>query len=476
MSSLVLMAAVCLTWADPPADKGNSAHSAIDVVSALESALADAIARAEPSVVAIAREKNDGDAETTAIRGRNPEPNRDPRREGLNRPLSGDWLSFDYGSGVVIGDKGEILTAYHVVKRARRLVVRATGRQSFEAEIIAADPRSDLAVIVPRDGPGLNPPKLKPITIGDATNLRKGTFLVALGNPFNAAWDGRPSASWGILSNVARRLIPHEEESGVPEIQLRHYPTLLQLDAKLNLGMSGGAVINMKGELVGLTTAAASVAGFDAQAGYAIPMDRVYRRAVETLREGKEVEYGLLGIRLDQDGTTKIDSCQLGSPAGEGGLLAQDAIVAVNDQPVADAEALQLALNTVPAGTVVKLKILRNDEPLEKTLELAKYRVTGTVIATNQSTTWRGLRVDYITMLANLPLGNERSDQKDEGGVLIVHVDRESPADKARLKAGEVIKKVGDKKVRSPREFARAVAKLKGPVKIETRSGPVTIK
>src|SRR5262249_25729233 len=150
-------------------------------------------------------------------------------------------------------------------------------------------------------------------------------------------------------------------------------------DAKLNLGMSGGAVINLKGELVGLTTAAASVAGFDAQAGYAIPMDKVYRRAVETLRDGREVEYGLLGIHLDQEGTTKIASCELGSPAGEGGLLAQDAIIAVNDQPIANAEALQLALNTLPAGTVVKLKVLRNDEPLEKTLELAKYRVTGTV-------------------------------------------------------------------------------------------------
>lgn len=478
MSSLVLLTAVCLAWGEPPAERANSPHTPLDIVSALESALADAIARAEPSVVAIAREKTEGDAETTAIKGRNLlGSDKDPRREPVNPAMMRDgWLSFDYGSGVVIGNKGEILTAYHVVKRARRLVVRATGRQAFEADIIAADPRSDLAVIVPREGPGLVPPKLKPIALGDATTLRKGSFLVALGNPFNAAWDGRPSASWGILSNLARRLVPHDDEARIPEIQLRHYPTLLQLDAKLNLGMSGGAVINLKGELVGLTTAAASVAGFDAQAGYAIPMDKVYRRAVETLRDGKEVEYGLLGIRLDQEGSTRIADCQIGSPAGDGGLLAQDAIVAVNDQPVADAEALQLALNTLPAGAVVKLKILRNDETLVKTLELAKYRVNGMVIATSLPPAWRGLRVDYITLLANLPLGNDRWDQKDEGGVLIVSVDSDSPADKAGLKAGEVIKKVGDKRVRSPREFATAVAKLKGPIKLETRSGPVTIK
>ena len=78
-----------------------------------------------------------------------------------------------------------------------------------------------------------------------------------------------------------------------------NYPTLLQLDAKLNLGMSGGAVINLKGELVGLTTMASSPSGFDAMAGYAIPMDKIIKRAIATLKEGKEVEYGLLGIQAD---------------------------------------------------------------------------------------------------------------------------------------------------------------------------------
>ena len=165
------------------------------------------------------------------------------------------------------------LDGYHVVKGAKRLEVRAADHQAFEAEVIAADPRSDLAVIVPRELPGVAAPKLRPLPIGDASKLRKGSFLVALGNPFNAA-HGRPSASWGILANVARRLLPTSDESGNRSLQLRHYPTLLQLDAKLNLGMGGGAVVDLNGALVGVTTAAASVAGFNAQAGYAIPMDR----------------------------------------------------------------------------------------------------------------------------------------------------------------------------------------------------------
>ena len=102
-------------------------------------------------------------------------------------PEPTNLISFDFGSGVVIGDHGEILTAYHVVKGARELRVRAAGRQEFEAEIIAADPRSDLAVIAPVESDGEGAPRLKPVVIGDAGKLRKGAFLIALGNSFNAA-------------------------------------------------------------------------------------------------------------------------------------------------------------------------------------------------------------------------------------------------------------------------------------------------
>ena len=193
--------------------------------------------------------------------------------------------------------RGEILTTFHVVKGASKLVVRAYGGKVFDAEIIAADPRSDLAVIVPRDDPRRRRrPSLKPITLGDGTKVRKGMFLVALGNPFNAGRDGKASASWGILANLARRIDSSQVEPTVR--QLRHYPTMLQLDAKLNLGMAGGAVINLKGEMVGLTTNAANVGGFDSQAGYALPIDTLTRRAIEALKQGREVEYGFLGVKL----------------------------------------------------------------------------------------------------------------------------------------------------------------------------------
>ncbi len=464
MVMLVPLACMFLAWADPPTPPP---EAALGLVAALETALTDAIAKAEPSVVAIARDKSEHD-ETTAVRGRNPLE--------VTDPISADELSFDYGSGVVIGDSGEILTAFHVVRGARRIKVRALVRQSFEAEIIAADPRCDLAVIVPREIPGVPPPKLKPLPLGDAARLRKGSFLLALGNPFNAAGrDGRPSASWGILANVARRLELSPDERRQKGLQLSNYPTLLQLDAKLNLGMSGGAVINIKGELVGLTTTSANAAGFDAMAGYAIPMDAMGRRSVEALRQGKEVEYGLLGIHLDPNGSNRVMNAQPNSPAGEGGVQAEDAIIAVGDTPVHDADGLLLAINALPAGTPVKLQILRRDEVLKRSVELAKLRVEG-VIATNRLPTWRGLRVDYTSTLPQTTFGDGILSAMSGGGVAVADVEPDTPADRAGLKRGQVIKTVAGQSVHNPRDFARAVAERDGPVMLLTDLGPVTVK
>lgn len=478
MPTLLPIALVLLTWADPP-----SAPSPLDVVSALETALGDAIAKAEPSVVAIARKKSDND-ETLAIRGRDTPHSPALERRFLmggmaaeDEPFTTDALSFDSGSGVVIGKKGEILTAFHMVKGARSLHVRAAGRQSFEAEIIAADPRSDLAVIAPRVLPGFPAPKLSPIAIGDASKLRKGSFLVALGNPFNSARDGRPSASWGILANVARKIEPMSEEVQRQEYHLRNYPTLLQLDAKLNLGMSGGAVINLKGELVGLTTAAANAAGFDAQAGYAIPMDALGRKVVEALKEGKEYEYGFLGIRLDvQQGTNRVMSADPGTPAWQGGVLVDDVVEAVGDLPVTDADSLVVAINTIPAGEPVRLKILRRDKRIEKTVQLAKLHVRTPIIATNRPSPWRGLRIDYTSTLTNAPLAAEMHEALAREGVLVTEVGAGSEAEKAGLKTNQIITRVDESPVHTPRQFAEAVSKLKGPVKLETDSGPVMVK
>jgi S1-C subfamily serine protease len=478
MSIPIVLTCLCLGWAEPPSGSGSA--TAFEIVSSIETVVADAIERAEPSVVAIARTKNETnpDHETWAVRGR-------PRAAAASKPndtndvigrqivQSADYVSFDYGSGVVIGDQGQILTAFHVVRGASFLLVRAVGEQQFEAEVIAADPRSDLAVIAPRVMPGGEPPKLKPIAIGDSSKLRKGGFLVALGNPFNAARDGRPSASWGILANVARRLEPEVDGwENLRRDHLNEYPTLLQLDSKLNLGMSGGAVVNMRGELVGLTTTACSPAGFDAQAGYAIPMDRIGKRLIETLKLGKEVEYGLLGI-APIGVTNRVKEVAINSPAAEGQILVEDEIVAVNESPIANFDDLILAIQEFSPGEPIRLKIIRKGKPLERTVVLAKFRVEGEVIATTRPAPWRGIRVDYMNL-------NTRPQElgffnMPTRGVVVTAVEDGSPAAAAGLKKGQIIAKVNDQPVISPRQFEAAVAKKTGSVSIVTDRGALTI-
>ncbi len=508
--AIILVLSTLAVAGEPPEDPEGSAiklKQPKSIVAALEDSFVEAIAAAEPSVVAIARVKSET-GETLAVLGRmDPQPDPDRTRGLVERDFRdrgfrnrraqmlmrqglalndldqddlADNLEFDYGSGVVVGNEGQILTAYHVVKGARRLRVRAFGRKQFDAVIIAADPRCDLAVIVPF---GDDPPKLKPIALGNSIKLRKGSFLIALGNPYNAARDGAASAAWGILANTSRRVEPPRAGGAPP--QLHNYPIMLQLDAKLNLGMSGAAVVNLNGELVGLTTTAGDPEGFDPKAGYAIPMDRLGRRAVKSLMEGSEVEYGFLGINLptvrfqqeEFGGKTNIVAdVTAGTPADIGNLLKGDEILQVGEIPVYDSDTLVLAVGSYPVGEPVALKIRRDDKIIHKTVFLSKYPTEGDIIATNRPEPWRGIRVDYTSTLATSTFGRGVLDEMAKSLVAIVEVVPGSPADQAGLKKGRLVVKAGERKVNKPSDFYAIAAKLKGDVPIETESGIVVVR
>ena len=244
---------------------------------------------------------------------------------------------------------------------------------------------------------------------------------------------------------------------------MRHLPTLLQLDSKLNLGMSGGALVNMNGELVGLTTTGGNPQGFDAQAGYAIPIDALIRRSIQ----GKAVEYGFLGVSLNASGNNVINGVSPGTPAAKAGLLPQDEIVAVGEFPITDGDSLVLAVNALPVETPVKITVRRDGREISKELILAKFPVAGEVIATNKPAPWRGIEVDYPSVgvgnqgpQAELPV--LRTGQPDLDGVLVTRVEQDSPAF-GTLKIGTLIISV-----KSPREFREAVANAKGKVRLKS--------
>ena len=221
---------------------------------------------------------------------------------------------------------------------------------------------------------------------------------------------------------------------------------------------------------------ASSPAGFDAMAGYAIPMDKIGRRAIETLKEGQG---GRVRPARHPAPTSKFTNCvcevQPDSPAALGQLQVNDEIIAVNDIPVIDFDSLILAVNAYSAGDAVRLKIRRGDETIERTIVLAKLPVEGEVIATNRPKPWRGLRVEYTSTLYIGPSAPTSASPRLVG-VVVAEVEEGSPAADAGLKRGQLIRKAGGKDVRSPREFAEAVAAPEGPVTLETDLGPVTVK
>lgn len=456
--------------------------NAAAIVEALESVVEDSVEKARDSVVAISRIRQNKSDRTMAVRGKTTNVQPDFRQlPAFGDPISPDFQSFDNGSGVVIGEDGQILTAFHVVQGSETIFVRSPDRQEFFAEIIAADPRSDLAVIMPKvvdkGGPK---PRLKPLRLGMAENLRQGSFVLALGNPFNAAKDGKPSAAFGIISNRSRRLELNLEDTTLSAgRQLRHLPTLLQLDSKLNLGMSGGAVVNMKGELVGITTTGGTPQGFDAQAGYAIPVDPLTRRAIAALADGRAVEYGFLGISLSQDGSNLVQNVSPKTPAAKADLKQLDEIVSIGDMQVADGDSLVLAINAMPVDMPVEITIRRQGQLLNKQVRLARFPVNGEVIATNKPEAWRGIDVDFSYLANFIPRKDDQApifirENVETEGVVVTEVATDSPAF-GKIPVGSLITSVNGNRVSSPAEFRAAVKDLKGKVQIQTTERLVDI-
>jgi serine protease Do len=382
-----------------------------------------------------------------------------------------------FGSGMVISPKGLILTNEHVIRGATKLFVRLPGNKGSYADIHASDPRSDLAVLRL-----LNPPpKLKTATLGDADQCVKGQFVLSIANPFAAGFrDGRPSASWGILSNMRRRalLVPRRDERHSASLQ--HFGILLQTDARLNLGCSGGALVNLKGEVIGLTTALAAIHGGETPGGFAIPINAAMRRIIDVLARGEEVEYGFLGVSLDQDAGpsdlgVKIEQCFRGSPADrDAKLVRNDRILAVNGQPIRENDDLFLALGTQLADTKVRLLVKRAQTGAISHVDvtLAKFYVPGKKIASSPGRRpfYRGLRADYTSLLVQENRTLDRSWVPP--GVLVSEVKPHSPAEASGIKKGDIITKVNNHAVHKPADFYRLVQPLSGPIEL-TMYSPV---
>ncbi|TWT94061.1 putative periplasmic serine endoprotease DegP-like precursor [Botrimarina colliarenosi] len=493
------------TAAAHAAPEGASATEGAAVLAAIESSLVDLIDRCERSVVSITRYSEPPELAGAAIsRGGNqilaPGPGQ-PRifiggRQMLPAGLGNlqqvpEPTPLASGAGVVIDSAGLVLTQFGVVQQDATHVVTDVDGNRYLADLRAADARSGLAVLAiskrlaPEPGDKSEPIQLPALPIGEAETLRKGRLVVSIGNPFAIESDGQPTASWGSITNTAAKLPPNEPltdlevSDGRFRETLHRFGSLIQTDARLGWNASGGALVMINGDLVGITTTASTIAGHEQPAGYAIPLNAAMRRAVEALSAGREPEYGLLGVSFNRGVSRNpktgrvgigVSEAYQGCPAQVAGLQTGDLLLSIAGALVRSPEALQLLVGSLPPGDKVEVSFERAGDVNQTTVVLGKaYVEGGDQIVSAPRRLWRGLEVDFATAVPGTVLMEKAREGAidEEGCVVVIGVEEGSVSWESGVRPYSYISHVSGRRVSSPDEFYDAVRDAKDNVKLK---------
>lgn len=268
------------------------------------------------------------------------------------------------GSGVLFRDDGHVLTNAHVVDEAERIMVVLSDGTTFDAELVGSDEITDIAVVkVTRGEP------FPTALVGSAADLAVGQPTVAIGSPLGLL--GGSSVTTGVVSALGREV---DGQDGPPLLDM------IQTDAAIAPGSSGGALLDMRGTVIGITTAiAVSQVGAEGL-GFAVPIDLAVRVATQIIDGGRAVHVwlGIEGRNLDiaeaadagLKGGAEVTDVMAGSPAADGELAAGDVIVAIGDRPVPSMSGLVVALRERAPGDVVSLTLVRDGEERERQITL----------------------------------------------------------------------------------------------------------
>ncbi len=337
---------------------------------------------------------------------------------------NGERKQSSLGSGFIISEDGYIVTNNHVVENADKVFVSLQGKSgeadSLEAAIIGTDPETDLALLKVE-----TKTKLPVLKFGDSDAAEVGEWVLAIGNPFGLGH----TVTAGIISAKGR------------DIQVGPFDSFIQTDTSINPGNSGGPLINMQGEVIGINTAIlASGQGL----GFSIPSSQA-ERIIETLKSGKTVERGWLGVSIqDIDENTQkalglkdktgalVSGIMDDTPAQKAGLKAGDVIIRVDNSPISNSSDLlkNIAANT--PDTKVKLTIIREGKERTVTVTLGRRENANEAIQAQEEQTILGMEVRALTK-------EELNKMKLKNGLIITQIERNSIASKNALMPNDVL-------------------------------------
>jgi serine protease Do len=355
------------------------------------------------------------------------------------------------GSGVIVSPDGYVLTNNHVIEGAQEVTVTLPDKREFKGTIVGADPKTDLAVVK------IDGQNLPTVVWGDATKLQVGEYVLAVGNPFGL----NSTVTLGIVSALGRG-----------RMGITQYEDFIQTDAAINPGNSGGALVNTRGELVGINTAIFSQTGGYQGVGFAVPTSMgkpIYESLIKT---GKVVR-GYLGIGiqdLSQDLAKSfgiknakgalVSDVKEESPADQAGLKQGDVITSYQGSPVDDAVSLQRLVTRTAVGTKAPVKVIRDGHEKDLTVTIGEQLDTVQVAKAETAEAdyaFAGVAVQDLDRETAKELGLKGKLQ----GVVVTGVEPESGAEKAGLMAGDVIREINRQPVKSVKEFEKASAAIK---------------
>ncbi len=360
------------------------------------------------------------------------------------------------GSGVVIDADGLILTNEHVVHGADRIEVIFSDGKTLRGRLRGADMRSDLAVLaVARRG-------LRPVRFGEVGTLRRGDWTIVLGNPYGLAGDGMPSVSVGVVANLDRRL------PGLGQADDRLYADMIQTTSPIHPGNSGGPLLNLAGELVGIVTAMHTRSTDDGVC-FAIPLTAARRQIVRRLARGEVIRYGYLGLRVHSaaEGGVIVEDTEPGSPGERAGVRIGDRIVAYRGEPVRGAGGFALAVGLTPVGTKVVLELVRDGRRRAVTLSVAARQVSRVAALREAAILWRGLRLAPLTE----DLRRRMRIPGPARGWVVLGVRAGSEADRRGIRVGDVIERIDGRDLPADGQARRLLRAQHGKVEVALRDG-----